>query len=1414
MPDVTADIKTRYSIYVPKPLARINFGDWQKRDGANFSPKFGYSGVSVQTDQNLFVDVVKTTYMQMRGSFVAHASDWLQCSLKPMVLATADNATIGADGTATVVAGAGQAPTWTLDHGDALETVPYINLQLHYRVEEVQNSLFEFFRGRREKDDPFRKMNFKGKGFLRGWEIFTKKEVAFDSSLPGPLGALTKRLPGFMQPKPPMGAKEGAWEGDQWKAPDKKLAGGFELLVERSWQELYGKADWDYDVHEMKDGKKVLKKFAPNDIFGGLKDIRLDPDPNAITRNPGNPLSGKAALKDDIDGNEGKLTERMLMYGFSGYFSRFDPYLMLDPEAVDADTKLSSFEKKWIVKPLVHANNFVTKLKRHVDVMYKMATFLRDNALMKVVKDAAAAVDSANQAVKAVRGNCEMLAAMILQNRGWWGEQMADEMLSGLGKRGYAFDKVWAADVVTKAVVRSIAPYKDPTKAALTMDQQKDKAANQDADPNKGFYGGNQKFGGGYILPGGTQLKDNDRIRIKAKKKDGTEVEFDTPPLRINTATSAELTGIEMTAKAKFKPGSKLLVQLDSGAWREVDVTASLPAPPAVSSSAIPASMFVTSTGLYQKTLTLTTDGGAPVSLVLNETNAPDEATFLQTLKSTFNTANVTVAAGVLTVASRNTSSGTVEVSGSAASALNLAAGPAQSITASAAFASNLFAKSAGLFNKTFICAADGGDNVTVTLELKDVLDMNALKTKLTDSIKDLKVSVAGNVVTLTSKYCGPGASVQVSSTSTGVGSTLINITTTKTTSADASHIPGVLGSVVTGLGASNAEIVATNKLKVKSTMTGSLSKVVLSESEKDTLKNLGMTVTSAAGIDKKAPQDITAEDLVALFSTAPEAKDAVTFTAEDGQVVITCSYEGPGSFIEIKTPVTQPHNGDNMKTALQFMGDYRGESDQDHVQELPGVDDHNTGVLVRGLDDFDKMNTEVQKMPDDLAVVFRPITIIGKNAVGMVSKAVNVFKASVKVGGIKLPTAKGSIGLIANKGISLGTPDRIVGAGGQGIVFIADGGTGNPDHAKYVLFEDAFNKFMGADLFARWEPPKDKPSLGFRVFSDTTVDLTARNTANLLALGRTKVGAEVIGNGIARVAGSYAVELAAREKVVIGARDKKIGRVEVLGTTVALGYTKIDIDDQPFGLTKRGPSLGWPAETKDPANKVELAKEHALTSSVLIHSTEQACIVVGPYMVQLRSKKGQEEAALVTKARVQAAQDRVDQANEDVDNLNDVLTLFMDDQELLDHNKQLDTANNALQEAQTELANAQAADGLANSIIGEGVFITMREPDAKKNSAVTNIPHKGKPGIYMNSDGVTITMKYGEDDGDDTARITLKDSKLEVRLGQKAGLQITKNNVRLQDGDGNMAKFEGGRFKVDASREIAFGKASKIMLG
>src|SRR5262249_32804284 len=110
--------KSRYAIIVPSPKARINLGNWHS---AGDHSKFGYKGVSIQSEDNLFADVVKSSCIQVRGSYAAHAKDWSQFSKDAMMLATSDNATVAADGLALMVGGAGQAASYVLDHGEALD---------------------------------------------------------------------------------------------------------------------------------------------------------------------------------------------------------------------------------------------------------------------------------------------------------------------------------------------------------------------------------------------------------------------------------------------------------------------------------------------------------------------------------------------------------------------------------------------------------------------------------------------------------------------------------------------------------------------------------------------------------------------------------------------------------------------------------------------------------------------------------------------------------------------------------------------------------------------------------------------------------------------------------------------------------------------------------------------------------------------------------------------------------------------------------------------------------------------------------------------------------------------------------------------------------------------------------------------
>jgi len=1197
------DIKQRYSLYVPKPLSRINLGDWQRRDLQ--TPKFGYAGVSIQTEGSMFVDVTKATYIQAKGGYVAQTTDWLQCSKGAMTMATSDSATLGADGVITVAAGAGHGPTFTLDHGDSMDTYPYNPLSLHYRVEEVQNSLFEFFRGRRQKD--LTSANVR-KGF--SW-WFKRDDKIFNSSttrfLKNPFDSLGSNPMGY----------DGAKEEDTTVAA---LKGGFERVANVSWYRLFGSDDdWDTPAPPpapLPGAAPPPLPEIPQDLFDGMGDIRKDAHPDLLS-------------KADIEASAGDETEDQLVFGFSAYFSRFDPYALIDPErfAKDVKKKKLSPVDAIVMKFLARVNNALVKMKRTVDVVYKIGSILSNNSLFKLVQDTAAAVDGFNGALKSFRGQYEMHieSPYITKKPGTFYDQMADEEASGHGKRADKLGKMsnWAADSTAQATVRSGAPGKD--------------------------YG---------VFGDGATFVTGDILTIKAD--DGTV--FTSPALNL-------------------------------GATAAVPAVAAVPGTAAqIQGVAATNEAWTIAAGTYVR---LVFDNGIPVKVEL----------------------------------------------------------PAQTILSAAA-----------------ALAADQG------------LAQGAVATNVT---------------------------------------------------ARAAAIAALQQSIVDAVGGARAAL-ASKSLKLTSPTTGTSSTIVLTDSPSGTLAMLGLTTAVAAGtagvaavaavpaVDAKLPSKVTAKDIVALLSAATETppsnpakklSDYFTVTEEGEQVVLTRVKKGHGSKVEV---------GGSLQSKLKFVGDARGWSDKDEIEE---VDKYR-----RGQDDFEKAMIEVNQLPQDTANLTRPMILVWKNAAAAVKKLEGAVKSLFKIGGLKLPTNKGAIGLVANGGISLGTPDRIVGAGGLGVVFIADGGTGKPDHAKYAMLEDIVNRFTAADFvgalreLALGTPPAPTvPSLGFRVFSDTTVDLTARNTANLIALGRSDAGAgKTVGVGIARVAASYGAEMAAQSKVVIRAREKDAGRVEVLGSTLALGFNDIDVAEKRFGLDNQpgnGPR-GWSDKLK---------AQHPTTGSVLVHSTDQACIVVGDYMVQLRSKAKTDATLSQAEADKKGAEDRLKQFrdertalrtektqkqlivllpdrsnqqayNDAQDRLTEIgIRRAIVDQGILDEKDNVTTFTKAVQSAQ------ETND--------EGVIISMRDPAEPKNTAASNWAWKEKPSIVLSQKGVTITTRSGDDAHDESARITLDKDGISILVKNKAGIRVKKDSIELSNGTKTVKLKDDGTLDSNAA-QITFAAAQKITLG
>lgn len=1161
------DIKQRYSLYVPKPLARLNLGDWQRRDLQ--SPKFGYAGVSIQTDSSFFVDVTKLTYIQAKGGYIVQTTDWLQTSKNAMYIATSDNATMGADGTLVMAAGAGHGPTFLLDHGDTMDPYPYNPLSLHYRVEEVQNSLYDFFRGKREKHKP-------NKHEMRMLPFVKKEDLTFNSSthrFSNPFGAFGENPLGLS------GAKE------EESCPE--LRGGFERVASVSWQRLYGEKTWDVD--------KPDDKAAPQDLFAGMGDVRLDPP--------------KDLDKAKIEGNDGKLTEKELVFGFSAYFSRFDPYQMIDPDRFAADVakkKIFPWEAS-VLKVFAYANNALVKLRRTLDVVYKIGSILKDNSLFKTAQDFAATVDGFNLAIKAWRGQVEslILNPYVTHKQGTFYDQMGDEEASGHGARGKKLEgmkKDWAPKPTGKAAVRSVTPDKD--KGFTTKDAN----------------------GNDQIVASGDSITIETVDANGATKTFTATISFDATP-----ATAAKISGGSPSETGYQSAASWVQYQLDGGAWTNV---------------AMPAANIQS----------------------LAEATAADAAL--------------------------------------------VAAGQAAHFVA----------------------------------------DRDAA------------------IDTLQTALC-------------------------------------------TGIGAKAT--LASKKITIQSTQTGTGSKIRLAESAAGLLAALGLTKVSADGADAqspKQPKDYTAADMVAILSKATSASgekvtDFATITAEGDQVVITSKKEGDGSKMKVSG---------SLADKMGFVGDTMGRSGEDEVKDW--------GDFWRGQDDFEKAMIEVNQLPQDTANLTRPMVAVWKGAVGAVNKVNAAMKAAVKIGSLKLPTNKGAFGVVANSGISLGTPDRIVGAGGQGIVFVADGGSGKPDHAKYALLEDIVNRIAGADLAAairelllKTPAPTPKESLGFRVFSDSTVDLSARNTANLVALGRAEGGADkTVGVGVARVAGSYASEIAGQRKVVVRAHEKDTGRVEVLGSTIALGYSAIDAKEKVFGLDTqlgKGPK-GWTDKLKE---------EHAQTSSVMVHATDQACIIVGDYMVQLRSADSKLKDRLT--AERAASQARLkdlikEKADLGIEKAEKALILpvaaeYAAAQERIlaidDRLQEVDDANAAEKDYLSKLTKALR---LANGTNDEGVIIAMRDPAEDQNDSNTSMAWKEKPSIVVSKKGVTITTTAGKDVTQKSATITLDENGISIHVGKnKAGIKIEKDCVELTNGKKTAVLKNNGTF-VSSADKVDFSAAQKITLG
>lgn len=505
------------------------------------------------------------------------------------------------------------------------------------------------------------------------------------------------------------------------------------------------------------------------------------------------------------------------------------------------------------------------------------------------------------------------------------------------------------------------------------------------------------------------------------------------------------------------------------------------------------------------------------------------------------------------------------------------------------------------------------------------------------------------------------------------VSGTWQTVTVTTANLSSTYRMGKALQSALSGLSGASASAYdpSDQSFTLTTSATGTGASIEIGASEGWVLKSLGKKQGSAEY--GQAPLDLTAVTAEQLFGRITASK-GLSKSLSSGSFTLKGPYlddKDPRSWVKVS----------GAKVAIVFGADPTENQ----------VSAYQSSVFNEGLAGFDasmaalnSWSHELSKVPEDMRNMTRPLRQATSMLVGAIGGVESAVQKAVEVIGSPatgLPDSSSNkyIGLIGNGGITLGSTDRIVGVGGKGVLFVCDGGSGSENHKKFVAagpvkIEDFVNQAMQFDpidmllkkLYKKETPAADAkadfgPSLGFRVVSDSTVDLMGTRAAQLMALGRAKLNADFsdgsdkddAGIGVVRVAASHAAEVAGFRKVVISARnpgtdDKTGGRVELAGQTIAIGGMNLDdtadtqdfadVTDRPrFGLEPIDVDVFAGAENLSDDQKTALNDDfaryawsktlhhdaddhHPNTERVFMHAVKETIIQVGTYVVQVRS--------------------------------------------------------------------------------------------------------------------------------------------------------------------------------------------------
>jgi hypothetical protein len=308
--------------------------------------------------------------------------------------------------------------------------------------------------------------------------------------------------------------------------------------------------------------------------------------------------------------------------------------------------------------------------------------------------------------------------------------------------------------------------------------------------------------------------------------------------------------------------------------------------------------------------------------------------------------------------------------------------------------------------------------------------------------------------------------------------------------------------------------------------------------------------------------------------------------------------------------------------------GELVGRAMSDKFNEPDGGEPAGDGELREGADDwkgdYKKIDNAMKGWDSSVRAAFEPIDRAFATLSAGVETAARLGRAAkaaarLFTGDYEEP---GPLAILAKSGISLGTEDRIYGTASKGFYFVADGGEGELGSDPVPSVLKALDK-LDEILNRKKERPKPV-SLGFRVRSDSDVDMKAAYFVSLSAVGDPGKDDNA---SLARIQSAGWTEITALKGVAVGPRELDAA-MEMFGDKIHIGVRE---SDKPGIMVKDHvytrpdlppPTAGWPGPRPDPTHAWErdASGKHTqvTTSQIVVSADKKVQLEVGEYLVEV----------------------------------------------------------------------------------------------------------------------------------------------------------------------------------------------------